>query len=87
VQVPPLKDAGSGSVSFSAGYKGQAVTATIGAYAHNSFPLIMDLTDGEVHHLLQLRPREGENEHVTELREWLDLTPTEVGVVDCLSRL
>lgn len=27
----------------------------MGAYAHNEYPAIMDLTDGVVHHLLQIR--------------------------------
>ena len=38
----------------------------LGAYAHNDFPLIIDLTDGVVHHLLQVRG--------TELYMWTDLS-------------
>ncbi len=50
--------------------KGQAVAAFLGACAYNVFPLIMDLTDGEVHHLLQLQG--------TELFEWTNLKPQQV---------
>ena len=46
--------------------KGQAVAAMLGAYAYNQYPLLMDLTDGKVHHLLQVVG--------SELFEWVDLT-------------
>lgn len=59
-------------VSYSAGWKGQTVTAMMGAYAYSSFPFIMDLTDGAVHHLLHLRGRE--------LYYWTSLTPQQVGM-------
>lgn len=51
VQALPEGEAGElgeASVSFTARCKGQAVVAMIGACAHNDFPLILDLTDGEV---------------------------------------
>lgn len=35
-------------VTFSGAEKGQAVTALLAAYAYNDFPLMFDLTDGEV---------------------------------------
>lgn len=38
----------SGNVPFSGSEKGQAVTALLAAYSHNPYPLIFDLTDGEV---------------------------------------
>ena len=36
-------------------HRAQTVTAMLGAYAHNEYPVIMDLTDGVAHHLLQIR--------------------------------
>ena len=38
----------TGNVTFSGGEKGQAVTTMLAAYAYNSYPLMMDLTDGKV---------------------------------------
>jgi hypothetical protein len=38
----------------------------LGAYAYNNFPLMIDLTDGVVHHLLQVRG--------TDLYMWTDLS-------------
>mmetsp|Transcript_20397 Transcript_20397/g.51679 ORF Transcript_20397/g.51679 Transcript_20397/m.51679 type:complete len:208 (-) Transcript_20397:110-733(-) len=63
------EEAGKGSVRYSAKCKGQTVAAIIGAYAHNSFPFLLDLTDGEVHHILQLQG--------SELVAWTGLTPTQ----------
>lgn len=36
-------------------HKGQGITIMLGAYAFNNYPLMMDLTDGVVHHLLHIR--------------------------------
>lgn len=74
MQVPQQNVTGASekNVSLTAGWKGQAVAALIGACAHNVFPVAMDLTDGEVHHLLQLK---GDG-----LYEWTDLTPQQVRV-------
>jgi len=69
-EVPQQRVVGAGAdqgTRFAAGCKGQAVTAFIGACAYNVFPLIMDLTDGEVHHLLHLKG--------VELFEWTNLKP------------
>ena len=52
--------------------KGQSVIATIGAYAYNAWPLLMDLTDGEVHHLIMIRN--------DELIYWDNLTPQQAYV-------
>ena len=46
--------AAPGHVAFSAN-RGQCIISCLGAYAYNRFPLLLDLTDGEVHHLLQVR--------------------------------
>jgi hypothetical protein len=69
------EEAGKGSVRYSAKCKGQTVAAIIGAYAHNSFPFLLDLTDGEVHHILQLQG--------SELVAWTGLTPTQVWLAGC----
>jgi len=68
---PQQQVAGAGAeqgTRFAAGWKGQAVTAFIGVCAYNVFPLIMNLTDGEVHHLLHLKGTDG-------LFEWSNLKP------------
>ena len=70
-QVPPSVE-GGGSTRFTDRRKGQTVTSIIGACAYTSFPLIMDLTDGVVHNVLELRG--------LQLYEWLDLTPQQVCV-------
>ena len=46
--------AAPGRVTYNAN-RGQCITSCLGAYAYNRFPLLLDLTDGEVHHLLQVR--------------------------------
>ena len=38
--------------------RGQSFIATLGAYAYNAWPLLLDLTDGEVHHLVMIRDDE-----------------------------
>ena len=43
--------------------------ATLGAYAYNAWPLLLDLTDGEVHHLIMIRN--------DELIYWDNLSPRE----------
>lgn len=52
---------------YSGSEKGQSVIATLGAYAYNAWPLLLDLTDGEVHHLIMIRN--------DELIYWDNLTP------------
>ena len=46
--------------------------ATLGAYAYNAWPLLVDLTDGEVHHLIMIRN--------DELICWDNLTPQQAYV-------
>lgn len=57
-------------IEYSAGRKGQVVSAMIGALAYNNYPVAVDLTDGEVHHILQLRG--------AQLYTWTNLTPSQV---------
>ncbi|KAL3154633.1 hypothetical protein ABBQ32_014082 [Trebouxia sp. C0010 RCD-2024] len=57
----------AGPLTFSGSGKGQSVIATLGAYAYNAWPLLLDLTDGEVHHLIMIRD--------DELIYWDNLTP------------
>jgi len=52
---------------YSGSEKGQSVIALLGAYAYNAWPLLLDLTDGEVHHLIMIRDEE--------LIYWDNLTP------------
>ena len=40
-----------GPITFNA-HKGQSVSATLGAYAYNRYPVMLDLTDGVRHHLI-----------------------------------
>lgn len=54
-------------MTYSGSEKGQSVIATLGAYAYNAWPLLLDLTDGEVHHLIMIRD--------DELIYWDNLTP------------
>eukprot|EP00898_Chlorokybus_atmophyticus_P007920 jgi/Chlat1/8129/Chrsp75S07561 len=67
--------------------KGQALISMLGAYAANTYPLMLDITDGVVHHLLQMRG--------DELLEWFNLTPQQAYLKqahllleqkDCLTR-
>lgn len=58
-----------GTIKFRQGPKGQSISAMLGAYAYNEFPLMVDLTDGVVHHLLQMRG--------SDLFVWSDLSPTQ----------
>ena len=51
---------------YSRSGKGQSVIAILGAYAYNAWPLLLDLTDGEVHHLIMI--------HNEELIYWDNLT-------------
>ncbi|KAL0037971.1 hypothetical protein WJX79_007971 [Trebouxia sp. C0005] len=57
----------AGALPYSGSEKGQSVIATLGAYAYNAWPLLLDLTDGEVHHLIMIRN--------DELISWDNLTP------------
>lgn len=56
----------SGHVTLTA-HRGQCVSSCLGAYAYNRFPLLLDLTDGEVHHMLRV--------HGNELIVWECLMP------------
>jgi hypothetical protein len=56
-------------MSYSGANKGQSVAIALGALATASWPMFVDLTDGEVHHLLALRG--------DELIVWQGLTPTQ----------
>ena len=60
------------ALTYSGSAKGQSVIATLGAYAYNAWPLLLDLTDGEVHHLIMIRN--------DELIYWDDLTPQQAYV-------
>lgn len=40
-------------VAFST-HRGQCISSCLGAYAYNRFPLLLDLTDGEVHHMIRV---------------------------------
>ena len=60
-----------GHVAFQM-HRGQSVTSCVGAYAFNRAPLLLDLTDGNVHHLLQI--------HDEELVVWESLTPQQAYV-------
>ncbi len=57
---------------YSGTEKGQSVIATLGAYAYNAWPLLLDLTDGQVHHLIMIRN--------DELIYWDNLTPQQAYV-------
>ena len=59
-------DVGNEQTTFSGKRKGQAVMALLAAHALNNYPVLLDLTDGVVHHLLQLTG--------TSLIAWEDLT-------------
>ena len=54
-------------LTFTGNRKGQAILALLAAHALNSYPVLLDLTDGVVHHLLQLAG--------TSLTAWTHLTP------------
>ncbi|KAL0026817.1 hypothetical protein WJX77_003425 [Trebouxia sp. C0004] len=62
----------TGALTYSGHKKGQSVIATLGAYAYNAWPLLMHLTDGEVHHLITIRN--------DELIYWDNLTPQQAYV-------
>jgi len=42
-------------VAFTAGRKGQSIAITLGTLATCRWPVLIDLTDGTVHHLLQMK--------------------------------
>ena len=62
----------AGGLIYSGSEKGQSVIAVLGAYAYNAWPLLLDLTDGEVHHLIMIRN--------DELICWDNLTPQQAYV-------
>ena len=47
-------DAGDEQTTFTGRRKGQSVVALLAACALNSYPMLLDLTDGVTHHVLQL---------------------------------
>ncbi|CAL8469031.1 g8572 [Coccomyxa elongata] len=54
-EVPKCLDSGSsGHVKYET-HRARTVTAMLAAYAYNEYPVIIDLTDGVAHHLLQIR--------------------------------
>ena len=57
----------AGALTYSGGCKGHSIMATLGAYAYNAWPLLLDLTNGEVHHLILVRNGQ--------LMYWDNLTP------------
>ena len=59
---------GVGTTSFSQ-HRGQSIAALLGATAYCMCPVMLDLTDGQIHHLLQI--------HDMELYVWKNLTPTQ----------
>lgn len=59
---------GSSAISFS-NSRGQMLSTMLGVYAYCVCPVMLDLTDGHVHHLMQI--------HGTEVCIWADLTPTQ----------
>ena len=63
------RESGSGDehTTFTGKRKGQSVVALLAACALNSYPLLLDLTDGATHHVLQLTG--------TSLICWTDLMP------------
>ncbi|DBA77694.1 hypothetical protein WJX79_004021 [Trebouxia sp. C0005] len=62
----------AGGLTYSGSEKGQSVVATLGAYAYNAWPLLLDLTDGTVHHKIIIRN--------DELIYWDNLTPQQAYV-------
>ncbi len=58
---------GDEQTTFTGRRKGQSVVALLAACALNSYPVLFDLTDGVVHHVLQLTG--------TSLVSWTNLTP------------
>jgi hypothetical protein len=64
-----LKGGPSKLVSFSASNKGQSIAVALGALASCRWPVFVDLTDGELHHLLALK---GDS-----LVVWEGLTPSQ----------
>ena len=48
-------------------HEGQSIMTILGAYAHSHFPLLLDLTNGDTHHILMIRD--------DELLIWEGLTP------------
>ena len=62
----------AGGLIYSGSEKGQSVIALLGAYPNNAWPLLLDLTDGEVHHLIMIRN--------DELICWDNLTPQQAYV-------
>ncbi|BDA45285.1 hypothetical protein COCOBI_07-0720 [Coccomyxa sp. Obi] len=68
-EMPKRPDSGSSGHMKYRAHRAQSVTATLGAYAYNEYPVILDLTDGLVHHLLQIS---GEYLYV-----WQNLSPSQ----------
>ncbi|DBA90686.1 TPA: hypothetical protein ACH3X1_003903 [Trebouxia sp. C0004] len=62
----------AGALTYRGREKGRSIIASLGAYAYNAWPLLLDLTDGEVHHLIMIRN--------DELTYWDNLTPQQAYV-------
>lgn len=62
-----VSKSGGEHTTFAGRRKGQSIVALLAACAINSYPVLLDLTDGLTHHLLQLTG--------TRLVSWTDLTP------------
>jgi len=60
-------ESGDEQTTFAGRCKGQSVVALLAACALNSYPLLLDLTDGTTHHVLQLNG--------TSLICWTNLMP------------
>ena len=58
---------GDQHISFNGKRKGQAIVALLAAHALTDYPVLLDLTDGVTHHLLQLTG--------TSLIAWTNLSP------------
>eukprot|EP00898_Chlorokybus_atmophyticus_P006906 jgi/Chlat1/7216/Chrsp57S06765 len=67
---------GDGDVLSYDRVRGEAIITLLGACAANNFPPLLDVTDGAVHHLLQLHIPEDGSEH-QQLLFWANLTPSE----------
>ena len=76
-------EANPGTLPFSKG-RAQAIAAILAAHAYAMMPLDLDLTDGEVHHILLLRGDElvvYENSSPTQVSILLLLPMAHVGVL------
>ncbi len=66
LSVQCLHFGSSGHVKYET-HRAQTIMAMLGAYAYNEYPVIVDLTDGVAHNLLQI--------HGDDLYVWENLSP------------